>query len=341
MANKKKVGSSIELQEKVYIRSTSSIVGKKEGEGPLGDYYDLKIDDYYYGEDTWEKAESKFVKEAFSKALLKSNLKLDEIDYVITGDLLNQNIGSTFGIRDFHIPVLGIYGACSTMGESMSIGAMLIDGGYADNVLIGASSHFCTAERQFRTPLDLGGQRPASSTWTVTGDGSAVLSADGNDKVHPVIKRITTGKVVDLGIKDPFNMGGAMAPAAVDTIMRHLKDFELNADYYDLIVTGDLGQVGHTIVLNLLEAQGINIANNYNDCGLMIFDVENQKVGSGGSGCACSAVTFSGYLYDKLQKKEIKKLLFIPTGALLSTVSTQQGESIPGIAHAVGIEMID
>ncbi len=336
--NTKKIGSSILLESKVYITTTSSIVGPMEKDGPLSEFFDVTLDDMYFGENTWEKAESKFVRENFKLCLKKSKLGLNDIDYMITGDLLNQNIGSTFGIREFAIPFFGIYGACSTMGEAMSLGSILIDGGFATNILAGASSHFCSAERQFRYPLELGTQRPPTASWTVTGDGAVMLSSKGTSNM-PYIKGITTGKIVDLGIKDPFNMGAAMAPAAADTMMTHFKDFDITPDYYDLIVTGDLGYYGREILIDLCEKKGYDLSKNYTDCGILIFDQEKQQTNAGGSGCACSAVTLTGYLYDKLLKKEIKKLLFIPTGALLSSVSTQQGESIPSIAHALAIEI--
>lgn len=334
----KKIGSSILLENKIYITTTSSIVGPMEKEGPLSSFFDVTLDDMYFGESTWEKAESKFVRENFKQCLKKSKLGLNDVDYMITGDLLNQNIGSTFGIREFAIPFFGIYGACSTMGEAMSLGSILIDGGFATNILAGASSHFCSAERQFRYPLELGTQRPPTASWTVTGDGAVMLSKNGNKNL-PFIRGITTGKIIDLGIKDPFNMGAAMAPAAADTIISHFKDFDITPDYYDLIVTGDLGYYGRDILIDLLEKKGYDMTKNYTDCGILIFDKEKQETKAGGSGCACSAVTLTGYLYDKLISREIKKLLFVPTGALLSSVSTQQGESIPSIAHALSIEI--
>lgn len=335
-----KIGNSIEFRENVYIKCTSSMVSKKEGEGPLKDYYDKIIDDLYFGEDSWEKAESKFITENFKNVIEKSDIKIEDVDYIITGDLLNQCIGSSFGIREFERPVFSVYGACSTMGESMSLGAILIDGGYANNILAGASSHFCSAEKQFRSPLELGNQRPLTATTTVTGDGAVILSKEGN-KNMPVIKRITTGKIVDLGVKDPFNMGGAMAPAACDIIVNHLKDFNLSPDYYDLIITGDLGYIGQQLVVDMAKKFNIDLSKNYTDCGILIYDKQTQDTHAGGSGCGCSAVTYAGYLHTKLTNRELKKILFIPTGALLSTVSTAQGESIPCIAHAVGIEMLD
>ncbi len=334
----KKNNSSIKFSQKIYIKATASIVGPTEKKGTFKEYYDVALEDMYFGENTWEKAESKFVKETFKLCMKKAKMTEENVDYLITGDLLNQNIGSTFGLRDYNIPIFGVFGACSTMGEAMGLGSILIDGGYASNVLVGASSHFCSAERQFRYPLELGNQRPKTASWTVTGDGSAMLTKNGH-KDLPYISCITTGQIIDLGICDPFNMGAAMAPAAVDTLKKHFINLDITPDYYDLIVTGDLGIYGKEIVIDLMKKEGFDLSKNYNDCGIMIYKDNQENINAGGSGCACSAVTFAGFLYEKLKKREIKKLLFIPTGALLSKVSTQQGESIPSIAHAVGIEI--
>ena len=339
----KKIGNqTIKFKNPVYIISTSSTVGQKEGEGPLKDFFDLVLQDSLYGEKSWEKAESKITKETFERALKKANLSHNDIDYVISGDLLNQNTGSNFAIRDLNIPFFGIFGACSTIGEGLSLGAILIDGEFANNILVGASSHFCASEKQFRFPLELGTQRPPSSTWTVTGQGSVILSREKKQhKNCPCIKAITPGKIIDMGIKDANNMGAAMAPAAFDVIYSHLLDLNISPDYYDLIVSGDLGQIGHDLVIKMFSDKNIDIAKNYNDCGLMIFDIKKQEIGSGGSGCACSAVTFASYLYKKLSDKSLNKILFVPTGALMSQLSSQQGESIPGIAYAVAIENSD
>lgn len=319
----------------ISILSAASIVGPKEGEGPLSALFDLVLEDNLAGEDSWEKAESRLVKDTMELAIKKAGLNVRDIDFVVSGDLLNQSIGSTFGIKSLNIPFLGIFGACSTIGEGMCVGSILIDGDYANRVLIGASSHFCGAEKQFRFPLGLGTQRPPTSTWTVTGDGSLVL---GKNEEGPFIKRCTIGKIIDLGITDANNMGSAMAPAAADTIINHFKDFNLEPNYYDLIVTGDLGTLGMELCKKLCLEEGYDISNNYTDCGVIIFDNEKQKTNCGGSGCACSATTFAAYFYERLKKQEINKILFVPTGALLSTTSTQQGESIPAIAHGVGIE---
>lgn len=335
MKNKRIGSQTVRLESPVVILSTATIVGPKEGEGPLGSYFDKVVEDILHGEDSWEKAESKFVTDTLQMAMEKANKKTSDMDYILCGDLLNQCTGSTFGIKDFKIPFFGLFGACSTIGESMSLGSMLIDGGFAHDILVGASSHFCAAEKQFRFPLALGTQRPPSSTWTVTGDGAAVLGKTGDG---PVITEITTGKIVDMGITDSMNMGAAMAPAAVDVLAAHFQDTGRTPDYYDVIATGDLGHIGHQLVIELMEKEGYEMGENYTDCGIEIFDKENQDTHSGGSGCACAAVTFSGYFYQKLQEGKIRRMLFIPTGALMSPTSCQQGATIPAIAHGVVIE---
>ena len=258
-----------------------------------------------------------------------------EVDYILCGDLLNQCTGSTFGVRQFEIPFFGLFGACSTMGEAMSLGAMLIDGGFANHVLAGASSHFCAAEKQFRFPLPLGTQRPPTATWTVTGDGAVVLARKGNG---PKIVEITTGKIVDMGVTDANNMGAAMAPAAADLLQTHFADTGRTPQDYDVIATGDLGTVGRELVVELLAKAGYEMDSRYTDCGIEIFDNETQDTHAGGSGCACSAVTFCAYFYPRLLSGEIGRMLFIPTGALMSPTSSQQGQSIPGIAHGLVIE---
>ncbi len=327
--------ATIKFEKDIFIKATASVVGSKEAEGPLRNYFDKIVADNTMGEKTWEKAESKFVELSIKTLLEKADMSPKDIDYIIAGDLLNQSIGSTFGVKSFNRPFLGVFAACSNMGVGMGLGSMLIDGDFATNVIASASSHFCTAEKQFRFPLALGTQRPLTTTWTVTGDGSCVLSKNGSNE--PVVKSITTGKIIDLGIKDANNMGAAMAPAAVDTIITHFKDLNRGPQDYDLIITGDLGYVGNSLARELLEKEGYELGDKLGDCGIEIFDRDTQDTHSGGSGCACSAVTFAGYLYDRLCKKELNKILFVPTGALLSTTSLQQGEAIPAIAHAVEI----
>lgn len=318
------------------ITSTACIVGPKEADGPLASYFDKCLDDEFWGEETWEKAESKIIKETVSLAVAKSSIASQNIDYCFAGDLLNQCISSSFGLRELNIPFFGVFGACSTFVESMSLGSVFIDGGAAQNVLCATSSHFCSAEKQFRFPLELGNQRPPTSQWTVTGSGAAVLSKSGNG---PYITHITPGKIVDLGIKDANNMGAAMAPAAVDTLLTHFKDTGRAPSYYDLILTGDLGHIGKEITVDMMKTHGYNIKSNYNDCGVLIFDKATQDTHSGGSGCACCGTVFSGYVFKQLQEKKVEKVLLVATGALTNSTSAQQGETIPGIAHAVSIEL--
>jgi len=326
-----------------------SIVGEKEGKGPMAKWFDMILDDDTFGEKTWEKSESKMLKQAMLQALQKSGRDKEDVDAALSGDLINQIMSSNFMARDLAIPFLGLYGACSTMTESMILGSLLIDGGYAANVLVGVSSHYCTAERQFRMPLEHGNQRPPSAQWTATAAGAMVLSAadkgdkamthgkgvpQGQERKEVYITHATVGKIIDTGIKDPNQMGAAMAPAAVDTIVRHLMDTGRSPDYYDLVMTGDLGYIGRDIALDLLSGAGVDITATYKDCGCMMYD-RKQDVHSGGSGCGCSASIFCGYVYREMQLGRIKNALLISTGALLSTISSQQGESIPGIAHAV------
>lgn len=318
------------------ITSTACIVGPKEANGPLATYFDKCLDDEFWGEETWEKAESKIIKETVSLAVAKSSIASQSIDYCFAGDLLNQCISSSFGLRELNIPFFGVFGACSTFVESMSLGSVFIDGGAAENVLCATSSHFCSAEKQFRFPLELGNQRPPTSQWTVTGSGAAVLSKSGNG---PFITHITPGKIVDLGIKDANNMGAAMAPAAVDTLLTHFQDTGRAPSYYDLILTGDLGHIGKDITIDMMKTHGYNIKSNYNDCGVLIFDKATQDTHSGGSGCACCGTVFSGYVFKQLQQKKVQKVLLVATGALTNSTSAQQGETIPGIAHAVSIEL--
>lgn len=333
----KKIGTqTFKLDNPVTIFETASIVGKKEADGPLAKYFDVCLQDEFFGEKTWEKAESKMIKFAIETVIRKSNIAVSDIDYLLAGDLLNQCISSSFGIRDFEIPFLGIFGACSTFVEGMMIGSMLLDSGAGNYALAATSSHFCSAEKQFRFPLELGNQRPPTSQWTVTGSSAAVLSKSGTG---PFITHVTPGKIVDRGITDANNMGSAMAPAAVSTILTHLKDTGRKPTYYDAIITGDLGHIGKGIVLDLCKAEGFQLSSIYNDCGVLMFDKEKQDTHSGGSGCACCGTVFSGYFFNQLKEKKIKKMLLVATGALMNSTSTQQGESIPGIAHAVSIEL--
>ncbi|MDD2189355.1 MAG: stage V sporulation protein AD [Eubacteriales bacterium] len=343
---KNKLGKqSFQFPFRPRIIGSCSIVGEKEGKGPMAKWFDLILEDDTFGEKTWEKAESKMLKQAILIALQKSGHEKENIDTMLSGDLINQLMSSSFMARDLSIPYLGIYGACSTMTESMILGSMMIDGGYASNILIGASSHYCTAERQFRMPLEHGNQRPPSAQWTSTAAGGMVLSSDdkgdsavtqGQQVKEIYITHATPGKIIDTGITDSNQMGPAMVPAAVDTIVRHLTDTGRSPDYYDIILTGDLGLIGKEIAIDLLNGAGLNVANVYDDCGAMMYD-KKQDTHSGGSGCGCSASIFCGYVYREMRAGKIKNALLVSTGALLSTISSQQGESIPGIAHAVAV----
>ena len=310
------------------------LVRKRLG-GPLAKYFDQTLEDEFWGEKSWEKAESKIIKEATQMVISKSGISSQNIDCVFAGDLLNQCISSTFGLREINIPFLGVFGACSTFVESLSLGAISIEG-FANYVLCATSSHFCSAEKQFRFPLELGNQRPPTSQWTVTGSGASILSKTGNG---PYITNITLGKIVDMGIKDANNMGVAMAPAFIDTLIAHFEDTGRSPNYYDEIISGDLGYIGKDIAIDIAKSKGYNIKSNYNDCGVLIFDKNSQDTHSGGSGCACLATVFSGYFFKKLKEKKLRKLLLIATGALMNSTSSQQGESIPGIAHAISIEL--
>nr|WP_317357109.1 stage V sporulation protein AD [uncultured Tyzzerella sp.] len=332
----KHIGKQSAIFDKdIFIINTASTVGKKEGEGPLKDYFDVILEDSLCGQDSWEKAESKMINDNMKLLVKKEKIQFSDIDYIYAGDLLNQSSGSNYAIRDLGVPFFGIFGACSTIGEGMALGAINIESGIGRKIIVGASSHFCAAEKQFRFPLGLGTQRPLTSTWTVTGAAALILSDTGKSVK---IKGITTGKIVDLGIKDANNMGSAMAPAAADVIINNFKDFNIQPDYYDMIFTGDLGYVGKQLTIELVQKAGYDISKNYTDCGIEIFDQNTQDTHSGGSGCACAGTTFAGMIYSKLKKGELNRILFIPTGALMSTTSIQQGESIAGIAHGIIIE---
>lgn len=332
--------ASILLDRPVYIESTASVVGQKESEGPLGDGFDVVVRDSMFGEDNWEKAESRLQEMTIDKLFIKSGLKYEDVQYMFAGDLLGQLIATSFGLKKYEIPLFGLYGACSTFGEALSLGSFMVSAGGADRVISLASSHFASAEKQFRFPLEYGNQRPAASTWTVTGCGGVILSSDMicSEKNLPVVKGFTTGKIVDYGVKDSMNMGAAMAPAAADLIENNLKDLDLEVSYYDRIITGDLGSIGSKILMDMLMEKGIDISCNHMDCGVEIFDAQTQETKAGGSGCGCSASVFCSYIYKNLIEGKWKRLLMIPTGALLSTVSYNEGQSVPGIAHGVMIE---
>lgn len=346
--------ASLSFSSPVFIQSTASIVGKKEGEGPLGDSFDMVCEDPMFGEDTWEAAESTMQKEAAILAIGKAGLKPQEIRMIFAGDLLAQSIASSFGIAELGIPFYGLYGACSTMGESLSLGSMAVAAGYGEHILCATSSHFASAEKEFRYPLGYGNQRPLSATWTVTGSGACVIgsqppSSDTSLNAVPLrngrgcaaVTGITTGKIIDYGFKDSLNMGGCMAPAACDTIYQNLFDFGRSPSDYDAIVTGDLGIIGQKILLDLLAEKNIDISSVHQDCGLLIFDNPTQDTHSGGSGCGCAASVLSSYLLPKVVSGEWKRILFVPTGAMLSKVSFNEGDSVPGIAHGVIIEHME
>ena len=326
---------SIKFHEAVHILSGASVVGKKEGDGPLGHLFDKVFEDPYINGKTWEEGEANLQKEAAALAMKKANLEKSDIRYIFSGDLLNQLIGTTFGLIDFEIPVFGLYGACSTMGEALSLGSITIAGGFADKVIAMASSHFGSAEKTFRFPLGYGNQRPYSASWTVTGCGSVVL---GKEKGFARITGITTGKITDYGVEDSMNMGACMAPSAADVIYNNFIDFGVDSTHYDKIITGDLGYIGQTILIELMKDKGFDISEQHMDCGIEIFDGEKQDTHAGGSGCGCSAATLCSYVFKQLMKKAWKRVLFIPTGALLSTVSFNEGMTIPGVAHGVVIE---
>lgn len=335
MATNKRGRQSFLLPGPAVITHWASVAGKKEGEGPLAQYYDRVYQDTYFGEKTWEQGEKKLQQLSLMTLLEKAKLSTEQVDLVFSGDLLNQCIGSSFSLRGLGVPHLGLYGACSTMSESLLLAAMTVGGGFARNAVAMTSSHFASSERQYRFPLGYGGQRTPTAQWTVTGSGAALVEEEGTG---PRITGCTIGTVRDLGIQDANNMGAAMAPAAFDTIKAHLEDFSRTPEDFDLIVTGDLGQLGKDALLMLGQEEGLSLGGKIADCGTMIFDATRQDVHSGGSGCGCSAVTLCGYLLDKVKKGELRRILFCGTGALLSPVSTQQGLPIPGVCHGVSIE---
>lgn len=327
-------GHSIKVPVPVYIRSSASIAGTKEGQGPFGDCYDVVGADDQFGCDTWEEAESTLQKEALQMAIGKSGLDRQEIKYLFAGDLLGQCIASSFGLGSFQIPLIGMYGACSTCALTLAMATMIIAGGMAEHAACVTSSHFASAEKEFRFPLGYGNQRPLSATWTVTGSGAFVLSSVKSEKDQAMIAGITIGKIVDYGLKDSMNMGACMAPAAADTIYRNLMDFNRMPGDYDRIITGDLGSVGQKALWDMMRDKGMDISKVHMDCGMEIYD-KSQDAHAGGSGCGCSAVVLSAYILRQLWEGKWKRVLFVPTGALLSKTSFNEGQSIPGIAHAL------
>ena len=332
----KRIGKyTIQMENMPSIEGYASVCGKKEAEGPLGKFFDLTFDDTTLGESSWEKAESKLQSKAVNLAIEKSNINSKDINFIFAGDLLNQCISSTFGLRNLNIPFLGQYGACSTMAQTLALASIMVDTGVANNCIAVTSSHFCSAERQFRFPLEYGGQRTPTAQWTVTGSGAIVVGSNGQ---NPKISSVTIGRITDLGIKDANNMGAAMAPAAAATLEDFFCDTATKPDDYDLILTGDLGEVGSKLMKELLERDGIHIKNNHKDCGLLIYDQKAQDVHAGGSGCGCSATVLCSIILNKLKNNELKNILFMATGALMSPTSTQQGESIPSVAHLINIK---
>ena len=333
----KKLGrQTVKFDNPPVITASAAVVGDKEGEGPLKDSFDYISHDPYFGEKTWEKAESTMLKQCFYTVCDKAELDVCDLDCIYSGDLLNQCISSAYAFRRCGVPYFGLYGACSTMGESMLLASMSIDGGFAEKVCAITGSHFCSSERQYRFPLEYGGQRTPTSQWTVTGAGAVILLANGDG---PRITHATTGKIVDEGIIDANNMGAAMAPAAYETLKAHFADTGRTPDYYDMIITGDLGAIGHDIVEDMFRRDGKSLGKFYTDCGVMIFDREKQDVHAGGSGCGCSASVFSSFIMRGFKERRWQKVLFAPTGALMSPTASQQGESIPGICHALAIEV--
>ncbi len=334
MINLKKGKQSFIFHEPPVITAWASIAGKKESEGPLSNTFDHTKKDSYFGEKTWEQAEKRMQQLALDTLAKKAKMKKTDFGLVLSGDLLNQCIGSSFTLRNTGIPHLGLYGACSTMSESLLLASMVVGGGFSDHVVAMTSSHFASSERQYRFPLGYGGQRTPTAQWTVTGSGAALISAKGKG---PRITGCTIGAVTDLGIKDANNMGAAMAPAALATIRAHFDDMKVGPENFDLIVTGDLGQLGKDVLLTMAQREGISLGGKLTDCGTLIFDTTKQDVHAGGSGCGCSAVTLCGYLLERIKAGKLKHILFCGTGALLSPTSTQQGLPIPGVCHAVSI----
>lgn len=344
MAGKAVGKQSVSFENPPVICGAGSVVGKKESEGPYGGYFDEVEEDPKVGADSWEEAEGKLQAKAAGIAMEHAGINKEKLRYIVAGDLLGQLMASSFGLINLGVPLFGVYGACSTMGESLGIASMLIDGGFADYILAITSSHFASAEKQFRFPLGYGNQRPRAATWTVTGSGAVVLRSamaekQEGERLSAKVAGITTGKVIDLGIKDSMNMGACMAPAAGEVIFQNLTDFGREPEDYDKIITGDLGMVGKDILIDYMRTRGFEITEQYMDCGIEIFS-EDQNTQAGGSGCGCSASMLAGYILKQLEEGKWKRILFVPTGALLSQVSFNEGNSVPGIAHAVVLENI-
>ena len=326
---------SIEFEKAPYIVTSASIAGKKESEGPLGKMFDVVGEDDLFGEKTWEEAESTLQKDACLLAIQKAKIGTEDVRFLFGGDLLRQGTATSYGLEELQIPLFGLFGACSTSGEALALAAMSVAAGYGDYMLAVTSSHFGSAEKEFRFPLSYASQRPLSAQWTVTAGGAFLV---GKRKSHVRIAGITVGKIVDYGLKDSQNMGACMAPAACDTIICNLKDFRREPEDYTRIVTGDLGYVGQSILFDLMRGKGVDIKEQHMDCGITIFDQNTQDTHAGGSGCGCAASTLSAYILPKIESGEWKRVLFVPTGALMSTVTFNEGSSVPGIAHAIVLE---
>ena len=326
---------SIGFEKSPYLVSSASVAGKKEGEGPLGKMFDMVEKEDLFGENTWEEAESTMQKEACLLAMGKAHMEAKDVRYLFGGDLLRQGVATSMGVSELNIPLFGLFGACSTSGEALALASMSVAAGYGECMLAVTSSHFGSAEKEFRFPLGYANQRPLSAQWTVTGSGAFLV---GTKRSHVRITGVTVGKIVDYGLKDSQNMGACMAPAACDTIIRNLEDFGRKAEDYNRIITGDLGYVGQSILFDLMRGKGYDIKKNHMDCGMTIFDQMTQDTHAGGSGCGCAATTLSAYILPKVERGEWKRVLFVPTGALMSTVSYNEGASVPGIAHGIVLE---
>lgn len=330
-----KIGRTVIFNSPPIITGHAGVAGKKEGEGPLAEDFDAIFEDTTMGQQSYELAESAMLNDAITRALTDAKVSAANVDFILSGDLLDQCMGSAFALKDLDVASIGLFGACSTMALSLSLGAMLVDGG-ADCIVAGTSSHFCSSERQFRFPLEYGGQRPPTAQWTVTGAGSAVVQREGEGIK---IKAVQIGTITDLGITDANNMGAAMAPAAARTISDFFRDTNTKPQNYDLILTGDLGYTGSKLLYEILEQEyNVKLENFHNDCGLMIYDLKKQDVNSGGSGCGCSASVLCSHIMKNIEKGKLGKVLFVATGALMSPTSSKQGNPIPGIAHAVLLE---
>lgn len=337
-----KGSQSLEFQNAPYIVSAASVAGSKEAEGPLGKLFDMTNEDDLFGAQTWEEAESTMQKEACVLALGKAHVEAEDVRYLFGGDLLRQGIATSMGVEALQIPLFGLYGACSTSGEALALAGMSAAAGYGEYMLAVTSSHFGSAEKEFRFPLGYASQRPLSAHWTVTGSGAFLVQAAGEStpekKSHVRIAGVTIGKIVDYGLKDSQNMGACMAPAAMDTIVQNFADMGRSEMDYDRIITGDLGYVGQSILFDLVRGKGYDIREKHLDCGMTIFDQQTQDTHAGGSGCGCAAVTLASFVLPKIEKGEWKRVLFVPTGALMSTVSYNEGASVPGIAHGIVLE---